>query len=131
MPGPRASSELRALVTALPPGAVVSEDPLVPLLAGASPLVLDPFTLRLAAARAPDRVAPFAAALRRGVYPAVVLFEDLDRPAADRWYADGNVGLSLIGEIRRGYQRAEVFGRYHLYLPRAAGAGVVRRDDPR
>jgi len=124
-------AELRAVVAALPPGPIVSEDPLVPLLAGGSPLVLDPFTLRLTAARAPEQVAPLAAALRRGAYPAVVLFEDLERPAAQRWYADGNVGLPLVTEIRHGYRRAARFGRYHLYLPRAAtDAGVVRRDGP-
>jgi len=124
-------AELRAVVAALPPGRVVSEDPLVPLLAGGSPLVLDPFTLRLTAARAPEQVAPLADALRRGAFPAVVLFQDLEHPMAQRWYADGNVGLPLVGEIRRGYRRAARFGRYHVYLPRAAtDAGVVRRDGP-
>ena len=111
-------SELEAVVRALPPaGPIVSEDPLVPLLAGASPLLLDPFTLRVASARRPALSAPLAAALRRGAFPAVVLLADLDAPGADAWYARGNLGLPLVREIRRGYRAAGVFGRYHLYLP--------------
>ena len=47
-------AELRAVVRALPPGGpVLSEDPLVPLLAGESPVLLDPFAMRLAAGARP------------------------------------------------------------------------------
>jgi hypothetical protein len=69
----------------------------------------------------------------------VVLLADLDAPGADAWYARGNLGLPLVAEIRHGYRPAGTFGRYHLYLPRAARAqgrpdedgGVARRDGPR
>jgi hypothetical protein len=125
-------AELRAVVRALPRGPVLSEDPLVPLLGGERPYLLDPFTIRLTAARAPELGDPLAAALRRGAFPAVVLFEDLESPSARAWYADGNLGLDHAEEIGRGYRRSAAFGRYQLYLPRApAAAGVVRRDGPR
>jgi len=123
-------AELRETVLALPPGPVFSEDPLVPLLAGERPVLLDPFTIRLGAGRTPDRGAALPETLRRGAFPAVVLFQDLDRPAADAWYADGNLGLALAAEIRRGYRWSAAFGRYHLYVPRLPPAGVVRRDAP-
>ncbi len=125
-------AELREVVRALPAGEpVLSEDPLVPLLAGERPYLLDPFTIRLTEARAPELCAPLAEALRHGGFRAVVLFEDLDSPAAAFWYADGNLGLPLAGEIRRGYRRAAAIGRYHLYLPRVeTAAGVVRRGGP-
>jgi hypothetical protein len=122
-------AELRAIARALPPGPVLSEDPLVPLLAGERPYLLDPFAIRLTAA-APELGAPLSAALRRGAFPAVVLFEDLDGPSAEAWYAAGNLGLPLARDIREGYRRAAAFGRYRLYLPRATAAGVVRRDEP-
>jgi hypothetical protein len=142
----RASSHLaeaRAVVRALPRGGpVVSEDPLVPLLAGTSPLLLDPFALRVEAAAAPALSARLAAGLRRGAFPAVVLLADLDAPGADAWYARGNLGPPLVAEIRRGYRHARTFGRYHLYLPRgppprgggapgASDGGVVRREAAR
>jgi hypothetical protein len=122
-------AEVREVVRSLPPGgALVSEDPLVPLLAGRRPYLLDPWTIRLTALRSPTVAEPLADGLRRGVFPAVVLFEDLDDPSADAWYDGGNLGLPLVREIRSGYRRASGFGRYHVYLPRAApgGASVVR-----
>jgi hypothetical protein len=117
----RASSrlfEVRALVRALPPGPILSEDPLVPLVAGARPVVLDAWMLRLAAERDPALAGGLSAELAEGRYPAVVLFRDLDDPASDAWYAQGNLGLEAISQIRRSYRRAGGIGRYHLYVPR-------------
>jgi hypothetical protein len=91
----------------------------VPLLAGARPVVLDPWMLRVSLARDPALAAGLAADLARGRYAAVVLFQDLDAPGADAWYADRNLGLPLVARIRTGYREARAIGRYHLYLPRA------------
>jgi hypothetical protein len=114
-------AEVREVVRSLPPGgAIVSEDPLIPLLAGHRPYLLDPWTIRLTALRSPAVAEPLAEALRRGAFPAVVLFEDLDDRSADAWYDGGNLGLPLVAEIRSGYRRAADVGRYHVYLPRAA-----------
>jgi hypothetical protein len=124
--------EIRAVVRALPAGGpVFSEDPLVPLLAGERPVVLDPWMLRLAGARDPAVVLPLAADLRRGAFPAVILFRDLADPGADAWYARGNLGLFVAGEIRRGYRRVGGFGRYHLYVPRDHARGAVFRGTAR
>ncbi len=120
--------EIRAVVRALPRGGpVLSEDPLVPLLAGERPLILDPWMLRLAAARDPAFALPLAGDLRRGAFPAVVLLQDLADPAADAWYERGNLGLGIADEIRRGYRRVAGFGRYNLYVPRDPDA---RRAGP-
>jgi hypothetical protein len=127
-------AEVRAVVAALPPGAVVSEDPLVPLLAGTSPLVLDPFVLR----GEPALSRELAAALAEGRFAAVVLLADLDDPAAPAWYARGNLGLPLAEAVRARYRRAGGFGHYHLYVRQGgvsgaerADAGVVRGDAAR
>jgi hypothetical protein len=135
-------AELRAVVAALPPGPVVSEDPLVPLLAGTSPRVLDPFALRAAARAQPALEGSLGAALRAGGFAAVVLLADADGPGAAAWYARGNLGIELVEAIRAGYRPAGAFGRYHLYVPRSARTGpdaaratpadgVVRRDGAR
>lgn len=113
-------AELRAAARALPDGPVLSEDPLVPLLAGRRPVLLDPWMLRLAASRDPALTAGLAADLARGAYAGVVLLEDLDAPGADAWYADRNLGLALVDEVRRRYRRTGAVGHYHLYAPRAA-----------
>jgi hypothetical protein len=110
----------------LPEGPVLSEDPLVPLLAGRRPVLLDPWMLRLAASRDPALTADLAADLGRGAYASVVLFEDLDAPGAHAWYADRNLGLVLVDEIRRGYRRTAAVGRYHLYAPRTPAGAAPR-----
>jgi hypothetical protein len=110
--------EVRALARTLPPGPILSEDPLVPLLAGERPVVLDAWMLRLAAERDPGLGRALRAEIAEGRYPAIVLFRDLDDPASEAWYAEGNLGLEAVAQIRRSYRRAGGIGRYHLYLRR-------------
>jgi hypothetical protein len=110
-------AELRAVAAALPPGVVVSEDPLLPLVVGQRPLVLDGFMLRLAAERDPAIASPLLDGLRRDEFAAVVLLQDLDSQEARGWYRRGNLGLEIVGEVARNYQLTERYGRYHLYLP--------------
>jgi hypothetical protein len=121
--------EIRAIVRALPHGPALSEDPLVPILAGARPLMLDPWMLRLASAGDPGLARGLVDDLARGEYAAVVLFQDLADPLADAWYADRNLGIEVIAEIRRSYRRTGGSGRYHLYVPRTSGRAMD--DEPR
>lgn len=131
-------AELRAVAAALPPGTVISEDPLLPIVAGERPYVLDAFMLRLAAERDPAVARPLLDGLRRDEFAAVVLLQDLDAPEARGWYARGNLGLEIVGEVGRHYRLAERFGRYRLYLPArepsgeapVAAAERVRRARP-
>jgi hypothetical protein len=134
-------AEARAVAAALPPGVVVSEDPLLPLVAGRRPFVLDPWMLRLAAERDPSLARPLLDGLRRDEFPAVVLLQDVDSAAARGWYARGNLGPAVVAEIAGHYRLAERHGPYHLYLPLhgtggdspvAAGprAGERRRAEP-
>ena len=116
-------AELRSLAAALPPGVVFSEDPLLPIVAGQRPLVLDGFMLRLAADRDPAIARPLLDGLRRDEFAAVVLLQDLDSPEARGWYRRGNLGLEVVGEVARHYRLSERFGRYHLYLPSRAASG--------
>lgn len=134
--------EARAVGRALPAGPILSEDPLVPLLAGLRPVLLDAWMVRLAASRDPGFARALAEDLARGDYAGVVLFRDLDEAGADAWFANGNLGLPLVAQIRRSYRPGGGTGRYHLYLPRPAepsaaepppGASRVTtaRDGPR
>jgi hypothetical protein len=122
-------AELRGVAAALPPGVVVSEDPLLLIVAGQRPLVLDGFMLRLAAERDPAVARPLLDGLRRDEFAAVVLLQDLESPDARGWYRRGNLGLEVVGEVARHYRLAERYGRYHLYLPfkSASGEAPVRR----
>jgi hypothetical protein len=109
-------AELRAVAAALPPGApVLSEDPLVPLLAGRRPLAVDTWMLRLAAERDPAADRPLRAALVAGRIPVVVLLADVDGPESDAWFTRGDLGRGPIDEIRRGFRLDRRAGRYRLY----------------
>jgi hypothetical protein len=110
-------ADLRATLHATPAAAILAEDPLVPLLAGERPAVLDPWMLRLAAARDPGLTEPLVAALRRGDFAAVVLLRDLADPAAEDWYAGANLGPAVAGAIRERYRRTARHGRYVIYAP--------------
>lgn len=110
--------EVRQVAAALPAGGrVMSEDPLVPLVAGGRPEVLDPWMLRLAAEADPPLVQPLLEDLRGGAFAAVVLFQDLDSEIADPWYLRGNLGMSVVEAIRVGYRFSERRGRYRIYVP--------------
>jgi hypothetical protein len=114
-------AEARLTAAALPAGGrILSEDPLVPLVAGRRPEVLDPWMLRLALEGDPSLARPLLERLRSGGYDAVVLFQDLDGPDADGWYARGNLGSAVVDAIREGYRLSERRGRYRIYLPLAA-----------
>ncbi|HET7824239.1 MAG TPA: hypothetical protein VFK90_02855 [Anaeromyxobacter sp.] len=112
--------EARAVARALPAGAVLSEDPLVPIAAGTRPVLLDPWMLRLAGERDPALVRGLAGEIATGRYASIVLLRDLDDPEADAWFAHGNLGHDVAEEIRRTCRRAGGVGRYHVYVPRGA-----------
>jgi hypothetical protein len=110
-------AEARAVVAAAPRGEMLSEDPLVPLLAGERPLLVDGWMLRLAAERDRDLARPLLAAIERGALPAAVLFQDLAAPDADAWYAHGNLGPAVVDALRHHYRLATRIGRYFVYVP--------------
>ncbi|BDG03911.1 hypothetical protein [Anaeromyxobacter oryzae] len=109
-------AEIRG-VLASAPAPLVSEDPLVPLLAGATPLVQDPWMLRLVSERDEGMARPLLEALRARRPAAVILFRDLADPGADAWYARGDLGPAVVAEVRRGYRLARRVGRYFVYVP--------------
>jgi hypothetical protein len=57
------------------PDRILSENPIVPLLAGGRAVVSDPFSLRLLAARFPELRSDFAKRLSQGDFPCVVLVD--------------------------------------------------------
>ncbi|MFT3913893.1 MAG: hypothetical protein QM704_07205 [Anaeromyxobacteraceae bacterium] len=129
--------DLRAVSAWLPPGSILSEDPLLPLLRGERPYLLDPFMLRLAAARDAGVAQPLEQRLRSRSFAAVVLYWDLDDPEFARWYSKVHLGEGVAAAIRGAYEPVRRIGRYVLYLPRAQGTPqpawprpVVANDRP-
>jgi hypothetical protein len=94
-------------------GPVLSEDPLVALLAGERPAAVDRWMLRLAAERDPGVRETLAAALEAGGFRAVVVLHAVDGPGAEAWFA-GDLGLPALEAVRRGYGLSARAGLYHV-----------------
>jgi hypothetical protein len=97
---------------------LLSEDPLVPIAAGQTPWVLDPFMLRIARLRDPDLAAPLLAGLRSREFGAVILLEPLD-PASLGWYEQEHFGPGFAEAVRARYVLFGRAGGYYIYLPRS------------
>ncbi len=80
------------------PGRILSENPLLPVLAGGRPVLSDPFSLHILAAKMPEVRADFARRLADGEFPIVVL---------DDWSGSdaGHVMSALRSRADRGVDR--------------------------
>jgi len=72
---PRRSTVAAIVDRAGSPDRILSENPLVPVLAGGRPFLSDPFSLHVLATRRPEIRADFAARLADGRFPVVVLVD--------------------------------------------------------
>jgi hypothetical protein len=111
-------ADARRVLAALPRGdaPILSEDPLVPVLGGDRPYLLDAFMFRLVAERDPSRARPLVERLERGEFPAVVLLRDA-RHDVDGWYARKHLGPAALAAIRARYRLASRAGPYFVYVP--------------
>jgi hypothetical protein len=125
----------REIARRLPPEAadsLLAENPLVPLVFGRRPEVLDAFSLRLIAAESEEVRARFLERLARRGYGAVVLTDWSGEPFDRRWAAieaHGSAGVSrFYGEVhfpsgflevlRAHYQLSFVCGTFVVFEPR-------------
>ena len=116
-------AELREVAAELPPRApVLSEDPLLSVVLGERPYVLDTWMLRLAAERDRGLQRPLLEAVEKGEFAAVILFQKLGTPEAELWYRRGDFGLDVVADVERHYRLAATHGRYQVYVPTVAGA---------
>ncbi len=116
--GAGAAQERQAVIAALPagPGAILAEDPLVPLLAGERPYVLDPFMLRLVAGRDAGFAAPLVERIADRSFRAVVFLNDPRTHGP--WYETVHFGPQVMRAIEANYEPAGQAGRYVVYAPR-------------
>jgi hypothetical protein len=96
------------------PAPLLSEDPLLPLLAGERPYALDPWMLRLAAERDPGLARPLLEGLEQGRFRAVILLRSADATNADEWFGR-EFGRAALADIRDRWTLRLVVGPYHVY----------------
>jgi hypothetical protein len=114
----RLADARRAAAAAAGAGLVLSEDPLVPIVAGERPFLVDAFMLRLVAGRDPAFARPLADALRRGRFGRVILLADPAAKGASGWYERVHLGPEVTAAIRERYELSARAGRYVVLAPR-------------
>jgi hypothetical protein len=99
-------------------GPVLAESPLIPILAGQSPMLLDPFAFRVVAARSPAVAGDLIARVSQRQFACVVLEEDPVSPRGAGWYRNVHFGWSVIDAILHNYEYRESLGGHRFYTPR-------------
>ena len=99
-------------------GPILAEDPLVPILAGQRPRVLDPFMVNLLARKHPEVRAALHAQLEQHRFAAVILDHQPDTPQARNWYASTQFGDDFLEQLQRNYMRVPSSGPLVVFKPR-------------
>lgn len=121
--GPPRLAAARAALAAAPrvPGApILSEDPLVPIVAGERPFLLDPFAARLVLERDPALAERLVARIDAGEFAAVILLRDVASSGADEWYGRWHLGEATRAAVRERYRLAARREPYFVYVPSPA-----------
>jgi hypothetical protein len=91
---------------------VLSESPLLPVLAGRRPVLLDPFAFRVAALNRPGLADDLVTRLRNREFGCVVLEMDPESDRGRGWYANVHLGTPVIDALLEHYAyRGSVAGR--------------------
>ena len=95
-------------------GPLLSEQPLLPILAGERPYLLDPFTLRLTRERDPASRPTFGTTLKPGKFGAVILFRLSSGEAV-------HFGLGFHNKVAEHYELVREGLDFNIYRPRPDG----------
>jgi hypothetical protein len=96
---------------------ILSENPVVPALAGQYPYVLDPWMVQLLRKRIPGFEEPLMEGLRRQAFSAVVLSADPNDENVRRWYDTVSFGPGFVPALSENYRLAQVIDKDWIYLP--------------
>ncbi len=106
---------------------ILAEHPLLPILAGQHPYLLDPFLFRVLWERDPSFAEPLWKKLKEKQFSAVVLQDDPSTPRGQRWYTFFHFGPEFIRRLDENYELVSkmggqyVYGGDFVYLPRRGG----------
>lgn len=114
----RATAERTALLTAAAQcsGTWLSESPLLPVLAGHRPLLLDPFAFRVAALKRPALAEDLVTRLRHREFGCVVLEMDPESDPGRGWYANVHLGAPVIDALLEHYAYQESVAGRRFYV---------------
>jgi hypothetical protein len=116
---PRANKYAAAVQTAAStPGPILAEDPLVAIVAGQQPYVIDAMTLAVVSQKDPAFVKPLEQKLQQQGFSVVVLEVDPTSDFAKTWYRDFSFGSWFIPVLEQHYELRAKSGDFLYYVPR-------------
>ena len=102
---------------------ILSENPVIPLLAGQQAYVLDPWMLRLLRPRIPGFGEPLLEGLRHQDFGAVVLcMADPKTDFGKWWYETAHFGPGFAAALNQNYRLVATFDDQRVYLPIGDGS---------
>src|SRR5664279_3146381 len=105
---------------------ILSENPIIPLLAGQSPYVMDPWMLRMIGRRNLDFERPLLEGFQNQSFGAVVLCMADPRTNYGRvWYETESFGSGFVPALNRNYRLASVVDDQMIYLPISGNKGWI------
>lgn len=100
---------------------ILTENPVLPVLAGQRPYVIDPWMLRLLQTRQPSFGEPLLEGLHNQAFGAVVLFmRDPRSEEGKEWYERNNFGPGFLQALNKSYRLASVVDGQFVYFPATA-----------
>ena len=96
---------------------ILAENPIIPVLAGQRPYVLDPWMVQLLRTRFPGFEEPLLKRLRDRDFSAVVLSADPAQETVRRWYETVSFGPGFVSTLSENYKLAQVIDNDWIYLP--------------
>jgi hypothetical protein len=97
---------------------ILAETPLLPIIAGQRPYLLDPFSFRIMVEKKPSLAEPMWQMLHEHGFAAVVLLHNPDSDEGRDFYAGTHFGSAFMERLERDYKLAGTPGGKYLYLPR-------------
>ena len=98
-------------------GTMLSESPLIPILAGRRPILLDPFAFHVVALNRPDIGNDLVERLRRREFACVVLEQDLESPRGRAWYTNVNLTKGVMDAVLQHYVLDRTIAGERFYRP--------------
>ena len=96
---------------------MVSESPLVPILAGHRPILLDPFAFHVVALNRPDIGSDLVERLRRREFACVVLEQDPSSTRGQAWYTNVNLTEGAMEAVLQHYALDRTVAGERFYRP--------------
>ena len=104
------------------PSPILAENPLLPVLAGQRPYVMDPFMFRVVRQHIPHFADTLFEGLRKQAFSAVVLTKDAQTETGRSWYQNDIFGPGFLAALSEHYRVASVLDDQYIYLPMSAAS---------